>query len=220
MTEYGLLTPEALTLATQLVNQQADRLTGEGLDSVPTIGRSFYDSMLDTSALLGALPARVADIDDHGNDGLPAFVDRLFAAARGTAELPASAMTKWFDTNYHYIVPELAADTEFRLDDAALLARLHRARPERVPRRLDVVRDPVVDRLVVRGRVLDVLVHLRRVVRLRGGVPRAHVDAHRQPVREQPLRGLQVDVASGCWGVRVEARVVRGQLAAECCSER
>jgi 5-methyltetrahydropteroyltriglutamate--homocysteine methyltransferase len=112
------------TVATQLVNQQADQLTTAGLDSVPTIGRSFYDAMLDTSALLGALPTRVADIDDHDNDGLPAFVDRLFAAARGTAELPASAMTKWFDTNYHYIVPELAADTEFRLDDAALLADL------------------------------------------------------------------------------------------------
>lgn len=112
------------TVATQLVNQQADNLTEAGLDSVPTIGRSFYDSMLDTSALLGALPTRVADIDDHGNDGLPAFIDRLFAAARGTADLPASAMTKWFDTNYHYIVPELAADTEFRLDDAALLADL------------------------------------------------------------------------------------------------
>lgn len=112
------------TVATQLVNQQADQLTAAGLDSVPTIGRSFYDAVLDTSALLGALPARVADIDDHDNDGLPAFIDRLFATARGTAELPASAMTKWFDTNYHYIVPELAADTEFRLDDAALLADL------------------------------------------------------------------------------------------------
>lgn len=112
------------TVATQLVNQQADLLTEAGLDSVPTIGRSFYDSMLDTSALLGALPTRVADIADHGNDGLPAFIDRLFATARGTAELQASAMTKWFDTNYHYIVPELAADTVFRLDDAALLADL------------------------------------------------------------------------------------------------
>lgn len=112
------------TVATLLVNQQADQLTEAGLDSVPTIGRSFYDSVLDTSALLGALPARVADIADHGNDGLPAYIDRLFAAARGTAELQASAMTKWFDTNYHYIVPELAADTEFRLDDAALLADL------------------------------------------------------------------------------------------------
>jgi 5-methyltetrahydropteroyltriglutamate--homocysteine methyltransferase len=112
------------TVATQLVNQQADALTQAGLDSVPTIGRSFYDSMLDTSALLGTLPARVADIDDHGNDGLPAYIDRLFAAARGTADLPASAMTKWFDTNYHYIVPELDADTEFRLDDAALLSDL------------------------------------------------------------------------------------------------
>ncbi|MDN6438971.1 MAG: 5-methyltetrahydropteroyltriglutamate--homocysteine S-methyltransferase, partial [Corynebacterium nuruki] len=112
------------TVATQLVNQQADLIAGAGLDSVPTIGRSFYDSMLDTSALLGALPERVADVADHDNDGLPAYVDRLFAAARGTAELPASAMTKWFDTNYHYIVPELAADTEFRLDDAALLTDL------------------------------------------------------------------------------------------------
>jgi 5-methyltetrahydropteroyltriglutamate--homocysteine methyltransferase len=112
------------TVATQLVNQQADLIAGAGLDSVPTIGRSFYDSMLDTSALLGALPERVADVADHDNDGLPAYVDRLFAAARGTAELPASAMTKWFDTNYHYIVPELAADSEFRLDDAALLTDL------------------------------------------------------------------------------------------------
>ena len=112
------------TVATQLVNQQADLIAGAGLDSVPTIGRSFYDAMLDTSALLVALPERVADVADHDNDGLPAYVDRLFAAARGTAELPASAMTKWFDTNYHYIVPELAADTEFRLDDAALLTDL------------------------------------------------------------------------------------------------
>ncbi|MDN8579636.1 5-methyltetrahydropteroyltriglutamate--homocysteine S-methyltransferase [Corynebacterium bovis] len=110
------------TTATRLVNQLSDGLTAAGLDSVPSIGRSFYDSMLDTSALLGALPARVADVPDHENDGLPVYIDRLFAAARGTKDLPASAMTKWFDTNYHYIVPELAADTEFRLDDAALLA--------------------------------------------------------------------------------------------------
>ena len=57
-----------------------------------------------------------------------------------------------------------AVDVEALVDDTALLARLHRARAERVPSRLDVVRDPVVDRLVVLGRVLDVLVDLGSIV--------------------------------------------------------
>ena len=107
--------------ATRLVNDYTDGLVNEGLDSAPFQGRSYYDAILDTSAILGALPERVAEISDHENDGLPQFIDRLFAAARGTAELPASAMTKWFDTNYHYIVPELSADQEFRLEDGAWL---------------------------------------------------------------------------------------------------
>ena len=109
------------TTATRLVNDYSDGVAAAGIDAVPFAGRSFYDAVLDTSALLGALPERVADIPDHSNDGLPPFIDRLFAAARGTAELPASAMTKWFDTNYHYIVPELSADSEFRLEDGAWL---------------------------------------------------------------------------------------------------
>ncbi len=107
--------------ATRLVNDYTDQLVDAGLDSAPFQGHSFYDAVLDTSALLGALPERVTNIDDHENDGLPPFIDRLFAAARGTAELPASAMTKWFNTNYHYIVPELSKDQEFRLEDGAWL---------------------------------------------------------------------------------------------------
>ena len=111
-------------VATKLTNDYTDQLITAGLDSAPYAGRSFYDAILDTSALLGTLPERVADIPDHSNDGLPGFIDRYFAAARGTAELPASAMTKWFDTNYHYIVPELSADTTFSLDDHAFLEDL------------------------------------------------------------------------------------------------
>ncbi|RAV34211.1 5-methyltetrahydropteroyltriglutamate--homocysteine S-methyltransferase [Corynebacterium heidelbergense] len=112
------------TTATRLVNDYTDAALATGLDQVAFSGRSFYDAVLDTSALLGALPERVADIPDHSNDGLPPYVDRLFAAARGTKELPASAMTKWFDTNYHYIVPELSAATQFRLEDGAWLEDL------------------------------------------------------------------------------------------------
>ncbi len=107
--------------ATTLTNDYCDQLAAAGLDNIPTAGRSYYDAMLDITALLGVFPERFQDIDDHPNDGLPAHIDRYFATARGTAELPASAMTKWFDTNYHYLVPELSADTRFILDDTALL---------------------------------------------------------------------------------------------------
>ncbi|HIW95750.1 MAG TPA: 5-methyltetrahydropteroyltriglutamate--homocysteine S-methyltransferase, partial [Candidatus Corynebacterium gallistercoris] len=107
--------------ATRLVNDYTDVALAAGLDSAAFSGRSFYDATLDTTALLGLLPERVADVADHDNDGLPRYIDRYFATARGTSELPASAMTKWFDTNYHYIVPELSAASRVELDDSAFL---------------------------------------------------------------------------------------------------
>ncbi len=107
--------------ARRLVHTYIDAANSAGIDSVPTVGRSFYDSMLDTSALLGVLPARFDSIPDHVGSNLPSWIDRYFATARGTSEHPASAMTKWFDTNYHYIVPELSASTVFRPDIAAWL---------------------------------------------------------------------------------------------------
>ncbi|BAU95518.1 5-methyltetrahydropteroyltriglutamate--homocysteine S-methyltransferase [Corynebacterium suranareeae] len=113
---------ELAQTARQLVNTASDSLSG--LDSVPFAGRSYYDAMLDTAAILGVLPARFDDIADHENDGLPLWIDRYFAAARGTENLPAQAMTKWFDTNYHYLVPELSADTRFVLDASALIEDL------------------------------------------------------------------------------------------------
>lgn len=113
---------ELAQTARQLVNTASDSLSG--LDSVPFAGRSYYDAMLDTAAILGVLPERFDDIADHENDGLPLWIDRYFGAARGTETLPAQAMTKWFDTNYHYLVPELSADTRFVLDASALIEDL------------------------------------------------------------------------------------------------
>ena len=74
-----------------------------GFDSVPTNTFSFYDQMLDTAAMLGALPPRVAALDDP--------LDQYFAAARGAEGIRPLELTKWFDTNYHYLVPEIAEDT-------------------------------------------------------------------------------------------------------------
>ena len=103
------------------------------LDLVPVGDFSFYDQVLDMSVMLGNLPARAAGL--HGD-----ALDHYFRVARGRAGahdaccggIAAGDMTKWFDTNYHYIVPELTAATTFTLDAAQLLAQLREARAQGV----------------------------------------------------------------------------------------
>ena len=80
-----------------------------GIDHIPSNDFSLYDQMLDTIALLGAVPQR------FGHPGGPIDLALYFAMARGTKDAPAMEMTKWFDINYHYIVPELSAQTQFAL---------------------------------------------------------------------------------------------------------
>lgn len=110
---------------------QFTELRAAGLDSVPVGTFSYYDQMLDTAALLGALPHRVAGIADP--------LDRYFAAARGTDTVAPLEMTKWFDTNYHYLVPEIDAATTFSLHPAPLLAELAEAIQLGVPARPVVI---------------------------------------------------------------------------------
>jgi len=71
---------------------------------------SFYDQVLDAAAAVGALPERFDDLrGDDGSIGLAAY----FAAARGDGAHAPLEMTKWFDTNYHYLVPEIGPETVF-----------------------------------------------------------------------------------------------------------
>jgi 5-methyltetrahydropteroyltriglutamate--homocysteine methyltransferase len=79
-----------------------------GIDLVPSNDFSLYDRMLDLTAAFGSVPERFASANHNP-------LDTYFAMARGAEGTPACAMTKWFDTNYHYIVPELGHDTQFRL---------------------------------------------------------------------------------------------------------
>ncbi|MCO5223128.1 MAG: 5-methyltetrahydropteroyltriglutamate--homocysteine S-methyltransferase [Thermomicrobiales bacterium] len=93
-----------------------------GIDLVGVNDFSFYDQMLDMSVLLGAVPSR------FGTG--PVDLDTYFRMARGdgqTGGVAALDMTKWFDTNYHYLVPELAADQTFRLTPDKPLAELAEA---------------------------------------------------------------------------------------------
>jgi len=79
-----------------------------GIAVIPSNDFSLYDHVLDTSVLVGAIPPRFAGIADPDA--------RYFAMARGTDAAPAMEMTKWFDTNYHFIVPELHRDQAFALN--------------------------------------------------------------------------------------------------------
>jgi len=107
------------------------------LDLVPVGDFAFYDQVLDMSFTLGNLPARVTGF--HGDP-----LDNYFRVARGrSAEsgeehaqccggVAAGEMTKWFDTNYHYIVPEFTAETQFKLDTTRLLAQLAEAQAQNI----------------------------------------------------------------------------------------
>ncbi|MGX1773142.1 5-methyltetrahydropteroyltriglutamate--homocysteine S-methyltransferase [Nocardia brasiliensis] len=106
-------------VARELRHAQLTELRAAGLDSIPVGTFSYYDQVLDTAVLLGALPPRVAGIADP--------LDRYFAAARGNETVEPLEMTKWFDTNYHYLVPEIGADTVFSLHPEKLLAEVREA---------------------------------------------------------------------------------------------
>ncbi|MFT4066939.1 5-methyltetrahydropteroyltriglutamate--homocysteine S-methyltransferase [Paraburkholderia sp.] len=122
---------ELKTLGAQL--RQRHWENQRGLDLAPVGDFAFYDQVLDMSFTLGNLPERVQDF--HGD-----ALDNYFRVARGRSAqgaeehaaccggVAAGEMTKWFDTNYHYIVPEFTASTNFSLDASRLVTQLAEAR--------------------------------------------------------------------------------------------
>ncbi len=84
-----------------------------GIDLIPAGDFALYDHVLANTLLVGAVPPRFTAT--AGNE-----IELEFALARGTREQPAMDMTKWFDTNYHYIVPEFSKTTEFSMASARL----------------------------------------------------------------------------------------------------
>ena len=125
--------PDVLAQATALERTAAavrsdalDAMEAAGLDTVPVNTFSWYDQVLDTAVLVGAVPERFRSVSSTlrvaGFDAA-----RYFAMARGTAKITPLEMTKWFDTNYHYLVPEIDATTPFVLDAAKPLTEYNEA---------------------------------------------------------------------------------------------
>lgn len=100
---------QQLAAATRRLRETHWRLqAAAGIDQIPSNDFSLYDHVLDAAALVGAVPARYNCKGGHVN------LDTYFAMARGTETVPAMEMTKWFDTNYHYIVPEFEPGMVFQ----------------------------------------------------------------------------------------------------------
>jgi 5-methyltetrahydropteroyltriglutamate--homocysteine methyltransferase len=96
-----------------------------GLDLVPVGDFSWYDHVLDMSALLGCVPER------FNHSGQTVDMDTYFRMARGRSitggDVNACEMTKWFDTNYHYIVPEFQPEQSFKLSTEKLFDEVQEA---------------------------------------------------------------------------------------------
>ena len=113
---------ELIQAANDLRKENLARLVELGLnpsDASLADAPSLYDHVLDATILLGAIPPRFA-----GRQGL----DLYFALARGDDKVGPEEMTKWFDTNYHYLVPEIGPDTPLRFADDTIIRRFTDAR--------------------------------------------------------------------------------------------
>ncbi|WP_456375179.1 5-methyltetrahydropteroyltriglutamate--homocysteine S-methyltransferase [Thiolapillus sp.] len=97
-----------------------------GMNLLPVNDFSLYDQILDHSLLLGAIPSRFGDLSGHSH------ADAAFCIARGKdaqgRPVAAGEMTKWFDTNYHFIVPELRREQHFQLGSNKLFDEIRQAR--------------------------------------------------------------------------------------------
>ncbi|WP_017595188.1 5-methyltetrahydropteroyltriglutamate--homocysteine S-methyltransferase [Nocardiopsis potens] len=101
-----------------------------GIDEIPSNTFSYYDHVLDTALLFDAVPERFGPAPGDGGAGADraAELERYFTLARGSDDTPPLEMTKWFDTNYHYLVPELSPQTRFRLAGTKPLSEYNQAK--------------------------------------------------------------------------------------------
>ncbi|WEK14035.1 MAG: 5-methyltetrahydropteroyltriglutamate--homocysteine S-methyltransferase [Candidatus Microbacterium phytovorans] len=116
----------AATLRAQTRARLASLGLGRDDSSIPETF-SYYDQVLDLAVAVGAIPSRFDPLRDaDGNIGLSAY----FSVARGDEERAPLEMTKWFDTNYHYLVPEIGPETLFSRSGDRFAAQLREARTE------------------------------------------------------------------------------------------
>jgi 5-methyltetrahydropteroyltriglutamate--homocysteine methyltransferase len=117
---------EVKRVASELKKRHWEYQKSSSIDLISSNDFSLYDNMLDTSVMLGAIPARFAGLIEE---------ELYFAMARGDKDRVAMEMTKWFNTNYHYIVSELSIDDVYKLNANKIIneykeAKFHGLKPK------------------------------------------------------------------------------------------
>ncbi|WP_309498650.1 5-methyltetrahydropteroyltriglutamate--homocysteine S-methyltransferase [Sulfurovum sp.] len=116
----------ASTLKQRHWNYQKDA----GIEFISSNDFSLYDNMLDTAVLLGAIPSRFKTLKDES---------LYFSMARGNKDAIAMEMTKWFNTNYHYIVPELSLSDTYALNAKKVLAEYKEAKALGIRTKINII---------------------------------------------------------------------------------
>lgn len=172
-----------------LVQQKA------GIAHVPSNDFSLYDQVLDTTAMLGAVPER------FGHPGGSVDLDTYFAMARGTVgddetpSVPAMEMTKWFDTNYHYIVPEIEPGMKFKLSTTKVLDEFVEAKNMGVITR-PVLLGPATYLLLSKTKIpkLDLIATLESILPVYESVLKQLADEGAEWVQvDEPMLGMDLD---------------------------
>jgi 5-methyltetrahydropteroyltriglutamate--homocysteine methyltransferase len=161
---------ELLQSAAALRSAAWARQKALGADWLPSNDFSLYDHVLDTSVMLGAIPERYGVPDGEAD------LDAYFAMARGTVGEPSGCahsaggltaleMTKWFDTNYHYMVPELSAGQRLSLNASKAVGEYREAKAQGYETR-PVLLGPITWLTLAKGRDVDPLDFLDQVLSL------------------------------------------------------
>ena len=101
-----------------------------GIEFISSNDFSLYDNMLDTLVMIGAIPSRFQKLRDE---------ELYFSMARGNSESVAMEMTKWFNTNYHYIVPELSLKDTYKLDASKIISEYNEAKKLGIKTKINLI---------------------------------------------------------------------------------
>ena len=121
---------EVQYVAQQLKKRHWNYQKKANVDFISSNDFSYYDNMLDTTILLGAIPKRFENLKDE---------ELYFAMARGNDNCVAMEMTKWFNTNYHYIVPEISKDTTFKLNSKKVIEEYKEAKELGIKTKINLI---------------------------------------------------------------------------------
>ncbi len=121
---------EVKEVASMLKKRHWNYQNDAGIAYISSNDFSLYDNMLDTAVMLGAIPKRFEHLVGE---------ERYFAMARGNQECVAMEMTKWFNTNYHYIVPELSREDVYRLDASKVLQEYQEAKALGIETKINLI---------------------------------------------------------------------------------